>query len=280
MNRLPKIIRTLLLPLWLGAPLLGSGMSAQAQAPAAATPVIPVETLFRKSEYRSLTFSPDQKFMAALMPINSRFNLVIIDLDKRDAKRVTNFDKADVLSFWWASNDRLLFTTGDTQQFVANSGNGGLFAVNRDGSASRILIAPFGEAGRSGRRATSYLGRIKGNTEEVLVSANDRDQESDDIYRMNMFTGRKTLVSFDSPGNVARWVLDRDNTPRAAWQINSKTLKWAFYYRSDDKSPYKKLREWDPQLNEVVIPLSFDADGKNMFVASNIGRDTMAFFSL
>ena len=279
MNRIRMTMLQLLLPLVLGAALLGSGMIAQAQAPAAtAFPVIPVETLFRKSEYRSLTFSPDQKFMAALMPINSRFNLVIIDLEKRDAKRVTNFDKADVLSFWWASNDRLLFTTGDTQQFVANSGNGGLFAVNRDGSASRILIAPFGEAGRSGRRATSYLGRIKGNNEEVLVTANDRDQESDDIYRMNMFTGRKTLVSFDSPGNVARWVLDRDNTPRAAWQINSKTMKWAFYYRSDDKAPYKKLREWDPQLNEVVIPLSFDADGKTMFVASNIGRDTMAFF--
>ena len=48
MNRLQKIMRTLLLPLLLGAPLLGSGMSAQAQAPATATPVIPVETLFRK----------------------------------------------------------------------------------------------------------------------------------------------------------------------------------------------------------------------------------------
>ena len=31
---------------------------------------IPVETLFKKTEYRSLTFSPDQKSMAALMPVN------------------------------------------------------------------------------------------------------------------------------------------------------------------------------------------------------------------
>ena len=103
MNRLRKIVQALLLPLLTGAALLGAGMNARAQTSAtsvinaATTPIIPVETLFRKSEYRSLTLSPDQKFMAALMPINSRFNLVIIDLEKRDAKRVTNFDKADVL---------------------------------------------------------------------------------------------------------------------------------------------------------------------------------------
>ena len=103
MNGLRKMIPALLLPILLGASLLGAATNARAQA-AATTPLIPVETLFRKPEYRSLTFSPDQKFMAALMPINSRYNLVIIDLDKRNANRVTNFDKADVLGFSWASN--------------------------------------------------------------------------------------------------------------------------------------------------------------------------------
>ncbi len=271
------------LPMTVMASLMSGGLQAQSTAAlptsGAVAPLIPVETLFRKSEYQSLTFSPDQKFMAALMPINSRYNLVVIDLDKRNANRVTSFDKADVLSFWWASNDRLLFTTGDTQQFVRNAGDGGLFAVDRDGRNSRILIQPITEKqGQFVFRGTSFLGRIKDSKEEVLVAANDRVAESEDIYRMNMFTGRKSLVTFDSPGKVSRWVLDRSNTPRAAWQVDSKTSKSAFYYRSDDKSPYKKLREWDYQLNEVVIPLSFDTDGKTMFVASNIGRDTIAFF--
>lgn len=243
-------------------------------------PEIPVETLFKKPEYRSLIFSPDQKFMAALMPINSRYNLVIIDLEKRNANRVTNFDKADVLAFWWASNDRLLFSTGDMLQLAANAGDGGLFAVDKDGKNSRVLIQPAADKqGQYVNRVTSYEGRIKDNKEEVIVSSNDRSADSSDLYKMNIYTGRKSLLSFDSPGKVSAWVLDRDNEPRAAYRVDGKAGGgYSFLYRADSKQPFRELRKWDHELKDVVIPLSFDNDNKTMYVASNIGRDTMAFF--
>lgn len=243
-------------------------------------PEIPVETLFRKSEYRALTFSPDQKFMAALMPVNSRYNLVIIDLEKRNANRVTNFDKADVLNFWWASNDRLLFTTGDMLQLARNAGDGGLFAVDKDGRNSRTLIQPItATSGQRVLRLTNYEGRIKDNKDEVIVSSNDRSSDSSDLYKMNMFTGRKSLISFDSPGLVNDWVLDRNNEPRAAYRVDGKLGGgYSFFYRSDVKQPFRELRKWDHELKDIVIPLSFDTDNKTMFVASNIGRDTVAFF--
>lgn len=246
---------------------------------AQSVPTIPVETLFRKTEYRGVVFSPDQKFMAALVPVNSRFNLLVIDLEKRSATRVTNFDKADVLSVSWVSNQRLVFTTGDEQQFAANAGDGGLFAVDRDGRNSKVLVEPLtARPGQSVLRLTSYLRRIKGSDEEILVEANDRDVDSLDIYRMNMFTGRKSLVSFDSPGFVRRWLLDGNGTARAALSRDDKAGRHFFAYRSDEKSPYKVLREWDYQLKDVVIPVSINADGKQMVVASNVGRDTVAFF--
>ena len=242
-------------------------------------PEIPVETLFRKSEYRLLTLSPDQKFMAALMPINSRYNLVIIDLEKRSANRVTSFDKADVLSFWWASNDRLLFTSGDMLQLAANAGDGGLFAVDKDGRNARILIQPItATPGQYVIRQTRFEGRIKDNKEEVIVAANDRSADSVDLYKMNIFTGRKSLISFDSPGKVNDWVLDRNDQPRAAYQADAKANSNVFLYRSDAKQPFRELRKWNHELKDVVIPLGFDIDNKTMFVASNIGRDTMAFF--
>jgi len=242
-------------------------------------PEIPVETLFRKPEYRSLTLSPDQKFMAALMPINSRYNLVIIDLEKRNANRVTSFDKADVLSFWWASNDRLLFTSGDMLQLAANAGDGGLFAVDKDGRNSRILIQPItATPGQFVIRQTRFEGRIKDNKDEVIVAANDRSSDTVDLYKMNIFTGRKSLLSFDSPGKVNDWVLDRNDQPRAAYQVDGKANNYVFLYRSDAKQPFRELRKWNHELKDVVIPLGFDTDNKTMFVASNIGRDTMAFF--
>ncbi len=240
---------------------------------------IPVETLFRKTEYRSLSFSPDQKFMAALIPIESRYNLVVVDIEKRAATRITNLPNADVLSFSWASNDRILFRTGNLAEIGRPRGDGGLFAVDRDGRNSKVLVSPIAERpGQSVFRTTSVIGRIKDNREEVLVSANDRDAESQDIYRMNIFTGRKSLLTFDSPGNVNDWVLDRNNVARIAFRIDMKAKKYGFMYRADEKSPFKELRSWDENLEGVVIPLSFDTDNKTLFVASNIGRDTMAFF--
>jgi dipeptidyl aminopeptidase/acylaminoacyl peptidase len=248
-------------------------------AHAQATAEIPVETLFKKSEYGQLTFSPDQKFMAAVVPVNSRFNLIILDLDKRSATRVTSFDKADVLNFWWATNDRLLFVTGDREQFTRNAGDGGLFAVDKDGKNAKILVQPItATPGQAVLRQTSYAGRVKDSKDEVLVTANDRDAGTSDIYRMNIFTGRKTLVSFDSPGKVADWTLDRDNVARVALTEDRKKSVWTFEYRAGDKGPFKTLRTWNHELKEVVIPIQFDVDNKRMIVASNIGRDTMAFF--
>lgn len=274
-----KLLRTLraaVLPVILA---VAAGIAGTAHAQV--TPLIPVETLFRKSEYRAPTFSPDQKFMAALVPVNSRFNLVVIDLEKRNANRVTNFDKADVLDFSWASNERLLFTTGDEQQFVANAGDGGLFAVDRDGRNSRVLIAPFTEKqGQYVLRQTSFRGRIKGEKDEVLVESNDRSSDTLDIYRMNIFNGRKKLVTFDSPGLVSRWVLDSDRVPRALLRRDPLTRVTEFMYRSGDGQPYKTLRQWGFDVKDVVIPLGFEKNKRSMWVASNIGRDTMAFFPL
>ena len=246
---------------------------------AQAVPEIPVETLFRKAEYRSLNFSPDQKFMAALVPVNSRYNLIILDLDKRSATRVTNLPNADVLSFFWASNDRIIFRTGNEAEIGVARGDGGLFAVNKDGSGSRVLVAPTAETqGQFVPRLTTVLARIKDNKDEVLVSANDRDAETQDIYRMNIFTGRKTLISFDSPGKVSDWVLDRNNAARAAFTSDAKATVSRFVYRSGDSGPFKVLREWNYELKDVVMPVAFAPDNKTMYVASNVGRDTMAFF--
>lgn len=269
-----RTLKRMLLPSVLAA-MATLAVTAQAQT----APIIPVETLFRKAEYRRLSFSPDQKFMAALMPINSRYNLVVIDLEKRNANRVTNFDKADVLGYSWASNDRLIFTTGDMQQFAKNSGDGGLFAVDRDGRNSKVLVAPITEKpGQYVIRLTSYQGRIKDSKEEVIVASNDRSTDSVDLYRMNIYTGRKSLISFDSPGKVNDWVLDRDNAARAAYTEDMKENVYSFYYRGSDKGPFTRLRTWDHTGKDAVIPIGFDTDNKMMFVASNIGRDTMAFF--
>ena len=252
---------------------------AQPAAVAEKVVEIPVETMFKKTAHRRIVLSPDQKFMAAVASANGRQNLLVLDIDKRSGVLLTNFSEVDVSEVRWANNQRLMYTTGD-QQGIDYRSNGGLFAIDRDGKNSRMLVEPVisGDKLKFVFRETSVLSRLKGG-EEVMVSANDRSEDSQDVYRMNVMNGRKTLVNTSSPGKVSKWVLDDDNVPRATLSVDEEKKRWWFSYRAGDGSTWKTLAEWNEQLKDVIIPLDFDpADKGKMYVASNVGRDTLALF--
>jgi dipeptidyl aminopeptidase/acylaminoacyl peptidase len=260
------------------APL--SPLLARAQGLATAAE-LPVEQLFRKPAYRGAVLSPDQRQMAVLAPANGRTNLAVIDVEKRSAIRLTSLSGSDITRVVWANNRRVIFSTGD-EQGVEFRGDGGLFAIDIDGSNPTTLVKPFatGTSISFVPRQTTVLRRLPGRSDEVLVSANDRSVASQDIYRMNVLTGRKSLVNFSSPGNVVGWVLDSQDAPRAALSIDFDKRRWWFsYLPSADSREWKTLAQWDEQLKDVIIPLAFDpASPSRMFVASNRGRDTMALF--
>lgn len=257
-------------------------LQARAQASGAdATPaLIPVETLFKPAAYGNLTLSPSGRFMAATIPLFDRQNLVVIDVEKRDAKVLSGLKRSDVRSIFWANDNRLLYTTGD-RQGKEFAGDGGIFAVNRDGTEARTLVEPVFTSDKIPLvlRQTTLLGRVKGSQDEVLVSANDRSQDTQDIYRLHVQTGRKTLVSLDSPGNVLRWVLDKDMRPRAALCMDTLRKRWWFACRPADSREWKTFAQWDEKLENVIIPHAFDpVDPRWMYVRSNVGRSTLGFF--
>lgn len=248
------------------------------QAVPAPVPIVPIETLFKKAAHRNLVLSPDQKYLAAVTPVNGRQNLVVLDMEKRTGQMLTNFQESDVNTVRWANNNRLIYTTGD-QQGLEFRGDGGLFAIDRDGKNARTLVEPFAsdKVVKYVLRMTTILGRIKGNTEEVLVSANDRNVQTQDVYRMNVNNGRKTLVNESTPGYVMQWVLDADNVPRATLSHDPEKSRWWFSYLKNGK--WETAAQWDEQLRNVMIPRAFDpADKNTLYVSSNTGRDTLAYF--
>ena len=279
MRLIHRVLGTFSLVLALAA---GATPAAVAQTATTANRVaeIPVETLFKKAAFRRIALSPDGKFLAALAPLNGRQNLTVVDLEKRAGTILTNFSTGDVNTIFWASNNRLIYTTGD-QQGLEFRGDGGLFAIDRNGDNPRTLVKPVREdsALKFVFRETTVLQRIKGNSDEVLVEANDRSADTQDLYRMNIQSGRKVLVNTSSPGNVIRWVLDNDEQPRATLSMDMKKKRWWFSYRSGDSDTWQTLAQWNEQLRDVIIPLAFDpADKQMMYVASNVGRETLALF--
>ena len=157
-----------------------------------------------------------------------------------------------------------------------------MFAVNIDGSDPVTLVKPFvtGTSMSFVPRTTAVLRRLRDNPYEVLVSANDRSADTQDVYRMNVHTGRKALVNATSPGNVVKWMLDTANLPRAAYCMDLERGRfWFAYLAGPQGREWKTFAQWDEQLKDVIIPLAFDPTSpKLLFVASNVGRDMLALF--
>lgn len=239
---------------------------------------IPVEVMFKKADFGATQLSPNTKMLAALVPYKGRFNLAVIDMEKNSLSRVTAVTDTDVGGFFWQGNDRIVFSTADRQGFDSR-GDGGLYAVNIDGSGARELSKPIRARAADGTfaiRIVSPIGRVKGSPDEIYVSSNERSSDSQDIFKVNTRTGRKSVVTFDSPGNVQRWVLDHNFIPRAAVTSDRSKQKAAFYYRASEGAPWEKMYEWD-LLEDEISPQAFDSKGK-LYVSSNVGRNTIALF--
>ncbi len=207
-----------------------------------------MQDFFRLPDVLRPTLSPDGNHLAFLARSGSRLGLAVIDLDKRTSRIVATIPDADVVEHYWVNSSRLVFVTGNVFD-AAGSVNpwrtGGLFAVDRDGSDARRLALPMGD-GRSlmvRPRYTRVMATLPDGGDDIIVAANERDFDSTDVYRLNTRTARKTLLSYDNPGDVQLWALDRDGLPRAAY--SSKGTQARVFYRRDDKAPWVKWFEGD-----------------------------------
>ncbi|GAP36472.1 prolyl oligopeptidase family serine peptidase [Piscinibacter sakaiensis] len=257
-------------------------VTAQAQAPAAAPP--PIEDFFKNPAISGPQLSPNGKYLAVLTPVGERMNLAVVDLETRKGTAITNVSGFDVLEPRWIGNDRLIFSVGQ-QNSPTGAGQfagGGLFVVSRDGKESRQLAKTVRETRSSGQfvyRRMEFLRRIPGTDEEILVAANLRSADSEDVYRLNLRTGRTALVTSSRPERTVEWVLDDKGVPRVARSWIKDTSQYIWHYRKDADSPFTEIARTDSAKGPSFAVLGFLSDGKTLMVAGNPGgRDTMAVY--
>ena len=260
----------------------------------AAAQTLSIEDVWKRPAIAEPKLSPNGRYFAVLAPINDRLNLAVIDLETRKGTAVTNFRDFDVRNVYWVGNERLVFTLG---QFNAPSGaglqeGGGFFMVSRDGKESRQLSPTVRDLRRQRQyvyRAYSFHRSIPGNDEEIIAEGNLRAQDSSDLYRLNVKTGRATLLTQDRPPRVffsgasdgeptTTWVLDRDLVPRVAVSSIKDTTVSIVHYRKDDKSPWVELTRFDAAKGPALFPLSFEKDNQTLLVANGANRATIGVY--
>ena len=174
---------------------------------------------------REPVLSPNGRYFAVLSPINDRLNLAIVDLETRKGVALTNYRDFDVVDVAWVGNERLVHSLG---QYNAPSGaglqeGGGFFMVSRDGKESRQLSPTIRDLRRSNNyvyRGYTHARSIPGSDEEIIAEGNIRSEDSSDVYRLNVRTGRATLLTHDRPERVP-FSAEADDLAPVSWVLDS-----------------------------------------------------------
>jgi dipeptidyl aminopeptidase/acylaminoacyl peptidase len=260
-----------------------------ATATALKASAIPVDQWARRPEFNNMSLSPNGDWLAAISPFKGRNNLVVINLAERSRRVLTSFETTDVANFYWVNNKRICMRVSDGQDVTGNFTYRGTFCINTDGSE-------FADFTRIDRRSSADQGRlvlfdpvraVGGDSNDYIVSMRARTTSSVDLYRFNTINGRYQLLTFSSPGDVTRWVLDRNQVPRVAVtneprQGNEPFTRIGLWYRDSADAKWEKLFEsrstWGVTVGDHMAPIGFDFDNTTLYVASNIGRDKMAIY--
>lgn len=222
---------------------------------------IPLEDFFRKPERSGFELSPSGRHLAFLAPWERRLNVHVLDLDLGLERRLTDARERDVAGFLWADDDRIVYV-----QDAGGDENWRLHAVSRDGS-NPIELTPFQDVQC---RIVDELEEVPG---EILFEMNRRDPQVFDVYRLNVNTGAMTAIA-ENPGNVQSWHTDHDGRLRLATTTDG--VNTSILFRDVETDPWHTVATYD--FRETAFPLKFTFDNRNVYVASNVGRDRRAIF--
>jgi len=246
---------------------------------------IPLEDYFQLPKLANVVLSPNGQYLAATTRVNDRMNITVIDLGLQKAQALTNFTDIDAVSVRWVGNHRILFSLGNygdpsmSREFVTG---GGLFVVNRDGTGYRTLADSLQQAmakGDMNYRSLRFVKSIPGNDDEIIASGNLTVRDASDLYKVNLNTGKSTLLSLGRPGIQAdTWILDKQLVPRVVTGEIKHTNTSQVFYRESATSPWTQIAEFNAIKGPTFVPLALQESDQTLWVASNHGRDTMAIF--
>lgn len=223
--------------------------------------IIPLEDFFKNSEIASFKLSPNGKYLAYLKPYKNRMNIHVRPLDDSEPeRRITNQTQRDIAAFGWKENDTLVF-----MRDFGGDENFHIFRISAKGEDERDLT-PFKN---TKVRIIDWLEDI--SEDHILIGTNQREKTVFDVYRLNIKTGdiRLTLKNTE---NFTSYLADHKGNVRVA--VSSSGINSLVYYRETEQEGFQKIMTID--FEDTFTPLLFDFDNKNLYVASNLGRDKTA----
>lgn len=222
-------------------------------------PEIPLEDFFKNPETFRYRLSPDGTSLSYLAPYNSRLNIHVKDLTSGEVVRVTEDTARDVRMYFWANNDQLLYL-----QDTGGDENWQLFAVSKAGEEVKALTNFEGVR-------TELIDDLSEIEDQVIVGLNKNNPQVFDPYRLNIVAGELEQIA-ENPGDITSWITDHDGKLRAA--VRTAGTDETLLYRETEEDEFKEVVT--TSFKETLSPVFFTFDNQNLYVLSNLGRNTTA----
>ena len=187
--------------------------------------------LAKHLQYRTVKISPDGTHLAATSVLkDGQTVLSLFDLVNKKGANIAPRQDEDVLDFWWASPNRVLYTEAEHDGgWDVPIATGELYAVNADGGAQEMLYGyrkTGMETGTLVQHVTAengsaqFLSRIAGDPDHVLVEITDWEASGNlgnftTVYKMDVRDGRKVKVA-TAPMREASYLADHKGNVRFA----------------------------------------------------------------
>lgn len=266
--------------------LLAAGLCqapAWAQTTTAAVEPLPLAQFVALPKFTRPILSPDGRTLAVLAPTTgNKRNLLLVDLETMKGRAVTGQTDFDVLNVYWVGSQRLVYTLGrlDSPSGPESGDGGGLFAIKADGTGYRKLSPTVREMRSTGKfERMAMRGRVPGSENEILVSSDMRSRGVEDIYRVNIDSGERKLLTFDQPGRVVQWGLDHDGAPRAAMvasdlDVLPEERVHRLMVRDTVGGEWRTLRTFEHGERDVWSLQGYAENNVDLLVSARHGKDT------
>ncbi len=273
--------RRLVILFAIAMPLAGCARSGGQTEP---DPIVPRQLLFENPERAGLQVSPDGKMISFLAPVDGVLNVWVAPAgDPSAAKAVTHDNKRGIRNRFWAyTNKHIVY-----RQDLGGDENWQVHVVDLESGEDRNLT-PFEEIlGPEGKPLTGPGGRVLRPAaqiqavssrfpDEILIGLNNRDPQFHDIQRVNLTTGKLTLVEKNE--GFLGYLTDDDFNLRIAQKLTSDGGSELF--KPDGKGGWESFQKIPSEDMLTTNPIGFDKAGTTLYMVDSRNRDTAALISI
>ena len=242
-----------------------------------------LEALTKTSSFRQITISPDGKHFAAVVTVDDKERLAILNRERMEIVANMGFrGQESVNEIHWATNERVLVSAAiklsELDQKVAT---GELFALDIDGRARKQLFGYSMESSHAKipLNANHEILNIKSHEpDEILIAVYPWSEHGDGAYNyvatLNVKSGRMKDV-IRAPTRSAYFIVDASGALRYAVSYTSGEGMKTFEF-NDEGERWTQLNE--VENSEEFVPLMFNQKRKALYGLSYGDHDTVGVY--